>query len=211
MFLGGTSTTTEAMLWTIAELINHPNVFSKIREEIKCVVGSTRLVEEFDVPSLPYLQAVVKESLRLHPPLPVIVKECREDCKIKDFDIPNKTMVAINVYAIMRDTKIWDYPNDFWPEKFLVSSKENDGMEYIPFSAGRRVCLGLKLALSMINITIAAMVQCFDWKLVGGEGDHNAKANMQVGPGFSMPMVQPLTCLPVVHFNPFSSTTLGDN
>ena len=84
MFLAGTSTTTEAMLWTIAELINHPNVFSKIREEIKCVVGSTRLVEEFDVPSLPYLQAVVKESLRLHPPLPVIVKECREDCKIKD-------------------------------------------------------------------------------------------------------------------------------
>lgn len=80
-------------------------------------------MEESDVPSLPYLQAVIKEALRLHPALPVVVRECREACKIKDFDVPKKTMVAVNLYAIMRDEKIWDYPNDFRPERFLVSFK----------------------------------------------------------------------------------------
>uniref|UniRef100_A0A2N9HDI5 Cytochrome P450 n=1 Tax=Fagus sylvatica TaxID=28930 RepID=A0A2N9HDI5_FAGSY len=204
LFVAGTSTSSEAMQWTIAELINHPNIFNKVREEIKSVVGSTRLVEESDVSSLPYLQAVVKEALRLHPPGPVVVRESREDCKIKGFDIPEKTMVAINVYAIMRDAKIWNYPNDFRPERFLISSKEKYGMEYIPFGAGRRGCPGSKLALSMIHTTVAAMVQCFDWK-VGGEGDH-AKVNMQVAPSFTMPMAQPFICLPVVHFNPFTSS-----
>jgi cytochrome P450 len=203
LFIGGTSTSAEAMQWTIAELINHPDVFNKVREEIKYVVGSTRLVEDSDVPNLPYLQAVVKEAIRLHPPAPVVIKECLQDCKIKDFDILEKTMVAINLYTIMRDAKIWDYPNDFRPERFMISSKEKDGMEYIPFGAGRRGCPGSKLALSLIHTTIATMVQCFDWK-VGGEGDH-AKVNMQVGPGISMPMAQPLICLPVVHFNPFTS------
>uniref|UniRef100_A0A2N9FSC0 Cytochrome P450 n=1 Tax=Fagus sylvatica TaxID=28930 RepID=A0A2N9FSC0_FAGSY len=146
LFVAGTSTSSEAMQWTIAELINHPNIFNKVREEIKSVVGSTRLVEESDVSSLPYLQAVVKEALRLHPPGPVIVRESREDCKIKGFDIPEKTMVAINVYAIMRDAKIWNYPNDFRPERFLISSKEKYGMEYIPFGAGRRGVPRLKVS-----------------------------------------------------------------
>nr|POE60331.1 cytochrome p450 [Quercus suber] len=205
LFAAGTNTSSEAMQWTIAELINHPDVFNKVRKEIKDAVGSTRLVEESDVPILPYLQAVVKEALRLHPPVPVIIRECREACKIKDLDIPKKTMVAVNVYAIMRDTKIWDYPNDFRPDRFLDSSKQKDGMEYIPFGAGRRACPGSKLALSVVHTTVAAMVQCFDWKVDGKGGDH--KVNMQVGPGISMPMAQPFKCIPVVHYNPFASST----
>ena len=204
LFLAGVGTSAEVTLWTLAELINNPDVFNKVREEIKYVVGNTRLVEESDVPSLPYLQAVIKEALRLHPALPVVVRECREACKIKDFDVPKKTMVAVNLYAIIRDEKIWDYPNDFRPERFLVSSKGKDGMEHIPFGAGRRGCPGEKLAFSMIQIVVAAMVQCFDWK-VGREGD-NVKVNMQVGPGITKPMAQPLICLPIVHFNPFTSS-----
>uniref|UniRef100_A0A2N9G2J2 Cytochrome P450 n=1 Tax=Fagus sylvatica TaxID=28930 RepID=A0A2N9G2J2_FAGSY len=204
LFVGGTNTSSQAMQWTLAELIHHPNIFNKVREEIKSFVGSVRLVEESDVSSLSYLQAVVKEAIILHPPVPVAVRECRETCKIKDFDILEKTMVAINVYAIMRDANIWDYPNDFRPERFLISSKEKDDMEYIPFGAGRRVCPGSKLALNLIHATVAAMVQCFDWK-VGEEGDH-AKVNMQVARSFTMPMAQPFICLPVVHFNPFTSS-----
>ncbi|KAM4073016.1 hypothetical protein ACB094_11G184300 [Castanea mollissima] len=205
LFVAGTGSSSEAIQWTIAELINHHYVFNKVREEIKFVVGSTRLVEESDVQSLPYLQAVVKEALRLHPSVPVVIRECREACKIKEFDIPEKTMVAINAYTIMRDGKTWDYPNDFRPERFMVSSKEKEnGMEYIPFGAGRRACPGSKLALSLIHTTIATMVQCFDWK-VRGEGEY-VKANMQVGPGISMPMAHPFKCLPVVHFNPFASS-----
>ena len=122
LFAGGTGTAAEAMQWTIAELMNNPEVFNKVREEIKSVVG-TRLVEESDIPSLPYLRAVVKETLRLYPPGPIAPRECRQSCKIKGFDVPQKTMVIVNLYAIMRDPDLWDNPNEFRPERFLVSSK----------------------------------------------------------------------------------------
>lgn len=201
------------MQWTIAELINHPDVFKKVKEEIDSVVGKTRLVEESDIPSLPYLQAVVKEALRLYPPGPVTTRECRQNCKVGGFDIPEKTAVAINLYAIMRDPNSWDDPNDFKPERFMVSTKEGENMyhnqsetkgqsfNFVPFGAGRRGCPGTLLAFSLMNTAIAAMVQCFDWKVVGGDGD-GAKVDMQAGSGMSLGMAHPLICLPVVHFNP---------
>lgn len=211
LFAGGTGTAAEAMQWTIAELMNNPEVFNKVREEIKSVVG-TRLVEESDIPSLPYLRAVVKETLRLYPPGPIAPRECRQSCKIKGFDVPQKTMVIVNLYAIMRDPDLWDNPNEFRPERFLVSSKEQDNLAFtqnetkepnfgfIPFGGGRKSCPGSMLALSMMHCTIASMVQCFDWNLGG------AKISMQVGGGFSLPLAHPLICLPVVHFNPFASS-----
>ncbi|KAF2293625.1 hypothetical protein GH714_003491 [Hevea brasiliensis] len=103
-------------LWLMAELINHPNIFKKLREEIESVVGANRLVHDSDIPNLHYLQAVVKETLRLYPLLPAIPRECREDCKIGGFDIPKETAVMINAYSIMRDPELWDNPNEFYPE-----------------------------------------------------------------------------------------------
>ncbi|GMY22354.1 cytochrome p450 [Fagus crenata] len=190
LFAGGTGTAAEAMQWTIAELMNNPEVFNKVREEIKSVVG-TRLVEESDIPSLPYLRAVVKETPRLYPPGPIAPRECRQSCKIKGFDVPQKTMVIVNLYAIMRDPDLWDNPNEFRPERNQI---------LVLFGGGRKSCPGSMLALSMMHCTIASMVQCFDWNLGG------AKISMQVGGGFSLPMAHPLICLPVVHFNPFASS-----
>ncbi|VVA20420.1 PREDICTED: cytochrome P450 [Prunus dulcis] len=165
------------MQWTMAELINHPDIFNKVRQEIKSVVGNSRLVGETDIPNLPYLQAVVRESLRLYPPSPVVIRKCRQNCKIKGFDIPQGVMVAINVYAIMRDPEIWDSPNEFCPERFLASSNQvHDSVEYndqgpqtneqnfnyAPFGGGRRRCPGSAVALILVNTAIATMVQCFD-------------------------------------------------
>uniref|UniRef100_A0A2N9G2Q2 Cytochrome P450 n=1 Tax=Fagus sylvatica TaxID=28930 RepID=A0A2N9G2Q2_FAGSY len=153
-----------------------------------------------------------EETLRLYPPGPIAPRECRQSCKIKGFDVPQKTMVIVNLYAIMRDPDLWDNPNEFRPERFLVSSKEQDNLAFtqnetkepnfgfIPFGGGRKSCPGSMLALSMMHCTIASMVQCFDWNLGG------AKISMQVGGGFSLPMAHPLICLPVVHFNPFASS-----
>lgn len=209
LFMAGTNTSAESMQWTIAELINHPDVFKKVREEIDLAVGRTRLVEESDIPNLPYLQAVVKETLRLHPPAPVATRECRKNCKIGGFNIPEKTAVAINLYAIMRDPEIWDDPTEFRPERFLVPSKEQVDLDqikgqnfnFVPFGGGRRGCPGTLLAFAMMNTTVAAIVQCFDWKL-GGDGD-GGKVDMQSGPGLSLSMLHPLKCHPIVHFNPF--------
>jgi cytochrome P450 len=129
-------------------------------------VGKTRLVEESDIPNLPYLRAVVKETLR----------ECRQNCRIKGFDIPKKTAVAINLYAIMRDKDSTDDPNKFRPENvlgFLQRSKWSEYGEkfnFVPFGAGRRGCPGTTLAFSLMNAAVAALVQCFDWKVDRDEG-----------------------------------------
>ncbi|PRQ54542.1 putative cytochrome P450 [Rosa chinensis] len=216
LFIGGTISSTETMQWAIAELINHPDVFKKVREEINSVLGNAcRLVEETDIPSLPYLQAVVKEALRLYPPSPVVIRKSRQNCKIEGFDINQGTMVAINVYAIMRDPEIWDNPNEFRPERFLASSSEgHDSVDYdqkeqnfnfVAFGGGRRRCPGSSVALLLVNTAVAAMVQCFDWK-VGEIGDDDAKVNVQIGAGISLPMASPLHLRPIVHFNPFASS-----
>lgn len=161
------------------------------------------------------MQAVVKETLRLYPPGPVTTRECRQNCKINGYDIPEKTAVAINLYAIMRDQDSWDDPNEFRPERFLVSFNEQEKLDqiqiegkgqsfnFVPFGAGRRGCPGTTLAFSLINTTVAALVQCFDWK-VNGDG-YGAKVDMQSGPGMSLSMAHPLKARPIVHFNPFTA------
>ncbi|KAA8517018.1 hypothetical protein F0562_017164 [Nyssa sinensis] len=209
IFLGGTETTSTVMQWALAELINHPEVFKKLREEINTVVGSTRLVQELDVPNLPYLQAVVKESLRLHPTVPLIPRKCRKDCKINDYDILANSRLIINVYAIMRDPNLWEDPLEFVPERFLVSSIEKHGdhenqermkdqnFKYLPFGGGRRGCPGATLAYTILHVMIAMLVQCFDWKFRSGE-----KVDMEEGSGFSCGMAHPLVCCPITRVNP---------
>ena len=117
----------------MGELINNPEAFRKLRDEINTVVGPDRLVKESDVPNLPYLKAVMRETLRLHPSAPLIIRECAEDCKVNSSVIKAKTRVLVNVYAVMRDPESWANPDEFMPERFLESSDEKIGehqMEY---------------------------------------------------------------------------------
>jgi len=212
LFIAGTNTSAEATQWTMAELLNHPEAFEKVRKEIELVVsGNGRLVDESDVAKMPYLQAVVKETLRLHPPAPVTTRECRQQCKINGFDVAAKTAVAINLYAIMRDPDSWDNPNEFVPERFLSEEEDEDCSDgkrmkfnFVPFGGGRRGCPGTELAFIFINTAVAAMVQCFDWKI--GEDGNGKKVNMQSGSsGLSLSMAHPLMCVPVVHFTPYDA------
>ncbi|XP_008461264.1 cytochrome P450 705A22-like [Cucumis melo] len=215
LFVGGTGTSTEVMQWIIAELINHPKELKKLREEILSVVGDSRLVQETDVPHMPYLQAVVKEGLRMYPAVPVAMRSCPQSCKINGYDIPENTMVGVNLFAIMRDPNSWEDPNEFRPERFISPAKESDGgmkqiqyeikgqnFNFVPFGGGRRGCPGSTLAFTTSTVVIAAMVQCFDWKV---DGKEEKKANMEIGSGLGLPMAHPLNCVPVVKFNPFAS------
>ncbi|CAI0418200.1 unnamed protein product [Linum tenue] len=199
LFLAGTGTTTDATVWVMAELINHPEVFKRVRKEIHDLIGSSnngRLVEETDIPNLPYLQAVVKEAMRLHPPVVVVPRACRETCNVGGFDIPKGTAVAINVYSIMRDPAVWVNPDDYSPERFLKSSDDSGRRShhggFIPFGGGRRMCVGSAMALSVIHCAVAAMVHCYDWKLENGE----ESVNMETTLGFNMALAKPLVCLP---------------
>ncbi|KAJ4832774.1 hypothetical protein Tsubulata_040514 [Turnera subulata] len=212
LFTGGTGTTTDGILWVMANLINRPSVFNKVREEIESVVGKNRLVEESDVPNLHYLQAVVKETFRLYPPVPVFDRVPHQSCKLGGYDVPKGMTVVLDVHTIMRDPEAWDNPDEFIPERFMdiPPNKEHDNnlkqtiaqnlnQNFIPFGGGRRMCPGQNLTSSLTHSSVAAMVQCFDWKSCGGGG----KVDMQPRTGITLGLAQPLTCVPTLHFNPF--------
>ncbi|XP_018435237.1 cytochrome P450 705A22 isoform X2 [Raphanus sativus] len=196
-FVAGTVTTTNSVQWTMAEVLNNPKILERLREEIDSVIGKTRLIQETDLPNLPYLQAVVKEALRLHPPAPLGLRSFREGCKVVGFDVLAKTTLIINWYAIMRDPDVWEYPEECRPERFLSSSQEDEIKEevlkYIPFGRGRRGCPGSNLGYLSVGTAVGVMVQCFDWKI---EED---KVNKEEGRGtMTLTMAHPLKCTPLL-------------
>ncbi|XP_058089240.1 cytochrome P450 93A3-like [Magnolia sinica] len=208
IYVAGTDTSAITTEWALAELINHPDMFKKARVEIDSVVGKNRLAEESDVPNLPYLQAIVKETLRLHPS-PLLHRESTEDCKIGGYDVPANTLVFVNVWAIGRDPEHWVDPLEFHPERFMPSDDESDRshhvdvrgqhFHYLPFGSGRRGCPGISLALQVVQTTLASMIQCFDWT-VGIDGE-SATVDMTEGPGLTLPRAHPLLCFPVARAN----------
>ncbi|KAJ7976844.1 Cytochrome P450 [Quillaja saponaria] len=175
---GGTDTSAITAEWVLAELINHPTIMEKARKEIDSVVGKDRVVLESDIANLPYIQAVVKETLRLHTPASIVARQSSESCNIVGYDIPANTKVFVNVWALGRDPKYWDNPLEFNPERFLsqkgtgVATSQLDvrGQNYhlLPFGSGRRGCPGASLALNIVQTTVAALIQCFEWKVGDG-------------------------------------------
>lgn len=171
MFFAGSETTSISIEWGFTELLRNPSVLSKVREEIDRVVGQDRKVEESDMDNLPYLQAVVKETLRLHPALPLLLpRNTMEDTNYMGYLIPKDTQVFVNAWAIGRDPDSWEDPLTFNPERFLNSSIEYKGQhfELIPFGSGRRICIGFPLAHRVVHLTLATLAQSFDWEFTSG-------------------------------------------
>ncbi|XP_013624257.1 PREDICTED: cytochrome P450 705A5-like [Brassica oleracea var. oleracea] len=191
--------------WTLAEIINSPNSLERLRGELDSVVGTTRLIQETDLPNLPYLQAVVKEGLRLHPPEPMFERFSQEGCKVGGFYVPEKTSLMVNAYAVMRDPNYWADPDEFKPERFLDTWQEEErreqALKYIPFGSGRRGCPGENLAHIFIGTAIGVMVQGFEWRF------KEEKVNMEEAvAGLSLTMAHPLKCTPVARtLNPLTS------
>ncbi|KAL6504952.1 hypothetical protein OROHE_023334 [Orobanche hederae] len=194
-FTAGTDTTAIATEWALAELINNPNVLKKAQQEIDQVIGSQRLVQESDAPSLPYLQAVIKETFRLHPPIPMLSRKSVSDSVIGGYKIPAKSLLFVNIWSMGRNPKYWESPMDFRPERFLekeVCSIDVKGQhfELLPFGTGRRGCPGMLLAIQELVIIIGTTVQCFDWKLQDG----SARVDMTERPGLTAPRAYDLVC-----------------
>ncbi|XVE57349.1 hypothetical protein DITRI_Ditri04bG0084000 [Diplodiscus trichospermus] len=168
LFIAGSETSATTTEWAMAELLRNPKVMQKAREELIRVIGSETTVEESDIDKLPYLQAVVKETLRLHPAAPLLLPyKARNDVEICGYTIPKGTHVLVNVWSINRDPKYWNQPLTFYPERFIGSKIDykSGSFEFIPFGAGRRLCLGLPLATRMVHLMLASMILSFDWKL----------------------------------------------
>ncbi|KAL6131088.1 hypothetical protein ACLB2K_069466 [Fragaria x ananassa] len=210
LFTASTDTTAIAMEWALAELINHPAVLEKAWEEIDRVVGNGRIVEESDGPNLPYIQAIIKETFRLHPPVPMVTRISVEDCKVGEYVIPTNTILFVNNWAIGRDSKNWEKPLDFWPERFLEGGDQTSGMDvrgqhfqFLPFGSGRRICPGINLTMKMVPSLVGAMIQCFDWKVIPSKKMNNIDGvvEMDERPGLTTPRAHDLVCFPVARFN----------
>ncbi|XP_020579081.1 cytochrome P450 71A21-like [Phalaenopsis equestris] len=176
MLIAGTDSTSIPMEWAMVELLRHPIAMKKLKEEITNVVGCNEtVVKEEQLAEMSYLKAIVKEVLRLHPPTTLIVRRLLTgDTIIKGYRIPKGTMVFINAWAIGRDPKIWDSPEEFRPERFINGEGRdlgfiNHGFQLLAFGAGTRSCPGIQFSVSLIELAIANLVHVFDWKPAKGE------------------------------------------
>ncbi|XP_024029883.1 cytochrome P450 71D11-like [Morus notabilis] len=167
IFAAGTETSATGLDWAMAELIRNPKVMKKAQNEVREVFCRKGSIDETAISEMKYLKSVVKETLRLHPSAPLITRECGEKCEINGYEIPAKTRVVINAWAIGRDPRYWTDPESFIPERFLDSPLDYKGtnFEYIPFGAGRRICPGVSFGVTNIEVPLTMLLYHFDWKL----------------------------------------------
>ncbi|XP_075639752.1 flavonoid 3'-monooxygenase CYP75B137-like [Castanea sativa] len=172
MMVGGTDTSSNTIEFAMAEIMNKPEVMRKTQQELEAVVGKDNIVEESHIHKLPYLHAVIKETLRLHAVVPLLVPHCpSETCTVGGYTIPNGSRIFVNVWAIQRDPSIWESPLNFDPKRFLDSKWDYSGSDfsYFPFGSGRRICAGTAMAERMMMYSLATLLHSFDWKLPQGE------------------------------------------
>lgn len=169
MFLGGNDTTSTTIEWTMTQLMKNPTAMKKAQEEVRRVVGKKSKIVESDINEMKYLKLVVKEALRLHPPAPFLVpRETRSNAKLGGYDIPPKTVIFVNAWAIQRDPERWEKPEEFIPERFenrKVDFKGQD-FEYIPFGSGKRMCPGMAFGVANVEYVLANLLHWFDWKIM---------------------------------------------
>ncbi|XVF87951.1 hypothetical protein PTKIN_Ptkin19aG0009800 [Pterospermum kingtungense] len=168
IFLAGVETAAAVMAWVMAELTRNPRVMTKAKEEIRNYVGKKGRVSESDIDRLQYLQLVVKEAFRLHPPGALLVpRESRSQININGYNVYPKTRIHVNVWAIGRDPMNWENPDEFYPERFMDSSIDFKGQhfEFLSFGAGRRGCPGMNMGMAIVELALANLLYHFDWKL----------------------------------------------
>ncbi|XP_021286876.1 geraniol 8-hydroxylase-like [Herrania umbratica] len=198
LFTAGTETTASTLEWAMAELLHNPKALLEVQRELKQSIGERTLVEESDVACLPYLQAIVKETLRLHPPVPLLLpRKAGEDVEIHNFIVPKGAQVLVNAWAIGRDPTIWEEPDLFLPKRFLGSEVDIRGRDFgfIPFGAGRRICPGLPLAMRMVHLMLGGLIHSFDWKLEDGVTPE--RLDMEDKFGLVLYKAQPLRAIPI--------------
>lgn len=175
MFEAGTDTSFIVLEYAMVQLMRNPHLMSKLQAEVRSTIinKGTEIVTEDELHSLPYLKAVVKETLRLHMPAPLLVPHLSmADCTIQGYTIPSGTRTIVNSWALARDPSCWERAEEFMPERFMeggsaaaMDSNKGNDFQYIPFGAGRRMCPGISFATAAIHLMLANLVYHFDWEL----------------------------------------------
>ncbi|CAN0924813.1 Cytochrome P450 84A1 [Linum grandiflorum] len=171
VMFGGTETVASVIEWAMAELLKSPQDLKRVQQELTYVVGLNRHVEEKDLEKLTFLKCILKETLRLHPPIPLLLHETAEDVEVSGYFIPKRSRVMVNAFAIGRDPNSWSNPNEFNPSRFLnqgMPDFKGSNFEFLPFGSGRRSCPGMQLGLYAIELGMAHLLHDFNWELPYG-------------------------------------------
>ena len=171
MFGAGGDTSSTVVEWAMSEMLRNPKIMEKAQAEIRGVFAGKRYIDEASLHDLKYLNLVIKETLRFHPPAPLLLpRECQESCELNGYVIPAKTRIIVNAWAISQDENYWVEADKFHPERFYDNSVSYKGTDfhYIPFGAGRRICPGMSFGIANVELTLANLLFHFDWQLPNG-------------------------------------------
>ncbi|KAB2609173.1 cytochrome P450 71A26-like [Pyrus ussuriensis x Pyrus communis] len=198
VFAAGTDTYS-VIVWAMSELLRHPMMMKKLQNEVRGIVGNRKeIITEDDLVEMHYLKAVIKETLRLYPILPILIPRIlTQDVKINGYDIKANTQVIVNLWGIARDPNYYGKPDEFEPERFVnsgINYKGND-FHYLPYGSGRRSCPAIQFTTVIIELALANVVQKFDWKLPTSAGG----LDMTESKGLTMRKKSPLTAIAVPH------------
>ncbi|KAL8093869.1 psoralen synthase-like isoform X2 [Apium graveolens] len=184
MFFDGTDTTSSVLEWTMAALMKNPDVLCKLQNEVREIGRGKSTISGDDLENMHYLKAVIKESMRIYTPVPLLVaREAMQDVKVMGYDINAGTQVLINAWAIATDPAVWDNPEEFIPERFLNNHVDYKGLhfEFIPFGAGRRGCPGIQYAMAIDELALANLVHIFDFALPDGKRFQDLDMDAETG------------------------------
>ncbi|XWS61026.1 hypothetical protein CRYUN_Cryun07bG0090400 [Craigia yunnanensis] len=201
MMVGGTDTIPTTIEWAMTELLRHPDKMRRVVEELETVVGNQNIMEESHLPRLLYLEAVVKETLRIHPVIPLLMPHMpSKTCIVAGYTIPKHSRIFFNAWAIQRDPEFWEDPLQFEPERFLKDIEKGNyrgnNFHFFPFGSGRRICVGIPLAEKMVGHVLGVLVHSFEWKLPDG-----IKPDTKEKFGIVLKKMEPLVAMPVARLS----------
>ncbi|XP_068651240.1 7-ethoxycoumarin O-deethylase-like [Aristolochia californica] len=198
LVLAGLFTTSTMMEWAMTEMLQSPETMSKAQKELDQVVGMNCMVEETHLPKLHYLNALIKEVLRLHPTTPLMLPRTPSQTSVVGgYTVPKGSCVLVNIWAIERDPIAWDRPLEFDPDRFLTGPVKWDysgnDLRYFPYGSGRRICPGMYLADRMMAYGLATLLHSFEWRLPAGE-----KLDVSAKLGAVLKRAKPLLVVPTL-------------
>ncbi|EOA40169.1 hypothetical protein CARUB_v10008885mg [Capsella rubella] len=198
LFVAGTDTNSSTVEWAMAEILRNPKTMTKVQDEINHVIGENGEFQESNISKMPYLQAVIKETFRLHPAAPFLLpRKADTNVEILGLSILKDSQVFVNVWAIGRDPNLWENPTQFEPERFIGKEIDVKGTDYelTPFGAGRRICPGLSLASKIVPLMLGSLLCAFEWKLPNGSGSEDL--DMEESFGITVHKTNPLLAVPL--------------
>ncbi|CAN0841981.1 Cytochrome P450 71AU50 [Linum grandiflorum] len=198
MIVGGTDTSVNSIEFAMAGMLNNPQILKRAQQELDEVVGQDNIVEESHIHKLPYLNCIMKETLRLHPAAPLLIPHCNptRDCIVGGYTVPKGSRIFVNVWSIHRDPSVWkDDPLEFKPERFMDSGFDYSGndLTYFPFGSGRRICAGIAMAKRTVLFALATFLHSFDWELPRGKENVDLTEKF----GIVLKLKSPLVAVPV--------------